>query len=169
MLASWLVNIRFWPLSARSRSIVLSDVPTCAEAILPRGQENGRRAYRQYGQGLRRTHAAKALGPPGCAAAADRGVAALARCARIALRAAPGGADAPQRNAGWVDLAARCSRGKENKLTIRGEKHTSDVATDAVLYRGIAARSFERTFQRWCQTVSSMSPIRKNIQFCGQY
>ena len=36
---------------------------------------------------------------------------------------------------------------KENKLTIRGEKHTSDVATDAVLYQGIAARSFERTFQ----------------------
>ena len=35
---------------------------------------------------------------------------------------------------------------KENKLTIRGEKHTSDLATDA-LYQGIAARSFERTFQ----------------------
>ena len=36
---------------------------------------------------------------------------------------------------------------KENKLTIRGEKHTNHVATDAVLYQGIAARSFERTFQ----------------------
>ena len=36
---------------------------------------------------------------------------------------------------------------KENKLTIRGQKHISDVATDAVLYQGIAARSFERTFQ----------------------
>jgi len=36
---------------------------------------------------------------------------------------------------------------KENKLTIRGEKHISDVATDAVLYQGIAARSFERAFQ----------------------
>jgi molecular chaperone IbpA len=36
---------------------------------------------------------------------------------------------------------------KENKLTIRGEKHTNDVATDTVLYQGIAARSFERTFQ----------------------
>jgi len=59
---------------------VLSDVPTCAEAILPRGQENGRRPYRQYGRGLRRTHAAKALGPVGCTAAAARGVAALARC-----------------------------------------------------------------------------------------
>ena len=36
---------------------------------------------------------------------------------------------------------------KENKLTIRGEKHANDAATDAVLYQGIAARSFERTFQ----------------------
>ena len=36
---------------------------------------------------------------------------------------------------------------KENKLSIRGEKHASDVPTDAVLYHGIAARSFERTFQ----------------------
>jgi len=57
-----------------------SDVLTCAEAILPRGQENGRRPYREYGRGLRRTHAAKAPGPSGCAAAAARGVAALARC-----------------------------------------------------------------------------------------
>jgi hypothetical protein len=60
--------------------MMFSDGPTCAEAILPRGQENGRRAYRQYGRGLRRTHAAKAPGPSGCAAAAARGVAALARC-----------------------------------------------------------------------------------------
>jgi len=60
--------------------MMFSDGPTCAEAILPRGQENGRRAYRQYGRGLRRTHAAKALGPWGCAAAAARYVAALARC-----------------------------------------------------------------------------------------
>src|SRR5262245_26381846 len=51
----------------------------------------GRWAYRQYGRGLRRTHAAKAPGPSGCTAAATRGVAALARCPRIALRAAPGG------------------------------------------------------------------------------
>ena len=36
---------------------------------------------------------------------------------------------------------------KENKLTIRGKKHTGDLPTDAVLYQGIAARSFERTFQ----------------------
>jgi molecular chaperone IbpA len=36
---------------------------------------------------------------------------------------------------------------KENKLIIRGEKHANDAATDAVLYQGIAARSFERTFQ----------------------
>src|SRR5262245_514701 len=62
------------------QGMMLSDGPTCAVAILPRGQENGRRAYRQYGRGLRRTHAAKTPGHPGCAAAAARCVAALARC-----------------------------------------------------------------------------------------
>ena len=36
---------------------------------------------------------------------------------------------------------------RENKLSICGKKHASDVPTDAVLYQGIAARSFERTFQ----------------------
>jgi molecular chaperone IbpA len=37
---------------------------------------------------------------------------------------------------------------KENVLTIRGEKNTADKKQDGeVLYQGIAARSFERTFQ----------------------
>jgi len=37
---------------------------------------------------------------------------------------------------------------KENRLTIRGEKKTDDEEkTDDVLYRGIAARTFERSFQ----------------------
>jgi molecular chaperone IbpA len=37
---------------------------------------------------------------------------------------------------------------KENRLTIRGEKKTNDEAkTGDVLYQGIAARSFERSFQ----------------------
>jgi molecular chaperone IbpA len=37
---------------------------------------------------------------------------------------------------------------KENRLAIRGEKKTNDEEkTRAVLYRGIAARTFERSFQ----------------------
>src|SRR6202048_284637 len=37
---------------------------------------------------------------------------------------------------------------KENRLTIRGEKQTSDKdKTGEVLYQGIAARTFERSFQ----------------------
>jgi molecular chaperone IbpA len=37
---------------------------------------------------------------------------------------------------------------KENRLTIRGEKQTNDEEkTGDVLYRGIAARTFERSFQ----------------------
>jgi hypothetical protein len=35
-----------------------------------------------------------------------------------------------------VDLLFCRLEVKENKLTIRGEKHTSDVATDAALYQG---------------------------------
>jgi HSP20 family molecular chaperone IbpA len=37
---------------------------------------------------------------------------------------------------------------KENRLTIRGEKQNNDEEkTGDVLYRGIAARSFERSFE----------------------
>jgi molecular chaperone IbpA len=36
---------------------------------------------------------------------------------------------------------------KENTLTIRGEKQAKTEATGEVLYRGIAARAFERVFQ----------------------
>ena len=37
---------------------------------------------------------------------------------------------------------------KENRLTIRGEKQTNDEEkTGDVLYQGIAARAFERSFQ----------------------
>ena len=37
---------------------------------------------------------------------------------------------------------------KENTLTIRGEKQTNDEErTGEILYRGIAARTFERSFQ----------------------
>src|ERR1700676_5391513 len=37
---------------------------------------------------------------------------------------------------------------KENKLTIRGEKQTNvEEKTGEVLYQGIAARTFERSFQ----------------------
>jgi molecular chaperone IbpA len=37
---------------------------------------------------------------------------------------------------------------KENRLTIRGEKQTNDEAkTGDVLYKGIAERTFERSFQ----------------------
>jgi hypothetical protein len=67
---TWLSDFKNWERSTTIRiltlgawSMMLSDGPTCAGAILPRGQENGRRAYRQYGRGLRRNHAAKALGP----------------------------------------------------------------------------------------------------------
>jgi molecular chaperone IbpA len=42
---------------------------------------------------------------------------------------------------------------KENTLTIRGEKRTStDERTGQVLYQGIAARAFERGFQRLSNT-----------------
>ena len=36
---------------------------------------------------------------------------------------------------------------KENRLTIRGEKHTNEEKTGDVLYQGIAARTFARLFQ----------------------
>jgi molecular chaperone IbpA len=36
---------------------------------------------------------------------------------------------------------------KENTLTIRGEKQMNDEETRELLYRGIAARNFERSFQ----------------------
>ena len=36
---------------------------------------------------------------------------------------------------------------KENRLTIRGEKQTKEEKTGDVLYQGIAARAFERSFQ----------------------
>jgi molecular chaperone IbpA len=36
---------------------------------------------------------------------------------------------------------------KENRLAIRGEKQTSEEETGDVLYQGIAARAFERSFQ----------------------
>ena len=36
---------------------------------------------------------------------------------------------------------------KENTLTIKGEKTTEEAAKAEVLYRGIAARAFERAFQ----------------------
>jgi len=65
-----------------------------------RGQEKGVARIGEYGQAFRRTHDAKGPGPAGCVAAGPRGVAALDRIARYALRAAPGGS--PRRNA--VDL-----------------------------------------------------------------
>ena len=36
---------------------------------------------------------------------------------------------------------------KENRLAIRGEKQTDEEKTGEVLYQGIAARAFERSFQ----------------------
>ena len=36
---------------------------------------------------------------------------------------------------------------KENTLTIRGDKQLNDEETRELLYRGIAARNFERSFQ----------------------
>ena len=36
---------------------------------------------------------------------------------------------------------------KENRLAIRGEKQTNEEKTGDVLYQGIAARAFERSFQ----------------------
>ena len=36
---------------------------------------------------------------------------------------------------------------KENRLAIRGEKQTNEEETGDVLYQGIAARAFERSFQ----------------------
>ena len=49
--------------------------------------------------------------------------------------------------AGFTD-ADLSIEAKENTLTIRGEKQTNDEEkTGDVLYRGIAARTFERSFQ----------------------
>jgi molecular chaperone IbpA len=43
----------------------------------------------------------------------------------------------------WADLSIET---KENKLVIRGEKQAAEKTSD-VLYQGIAARTFERSFQ----------------------
>ena len=43
----------------------------------------------------------------------------------------------------WVDLSIET---KENRLLIRGEKQAAQKTGD-VIYQGIAARSFERSFQ----------------------
>ena len=49
--------------------------------------------------------------------------------------------------AGFTD-ADLSIEAKENRLTIRGEKQTNDEEkTGEVLYQGIAARAFERSFQ----------------------
>ena len=49
--------------------------------------------------------------------------------------------------AGFTD-ADLSIEAKENRLTIRGEKQTNDEEqTGEVLYRGIAARTFERSYQ----------------------
>jgi molecular chaperone IbpA len=48
--------------------------------------------------------------------------------------------------AGFTD-ADLSIEAKENRLTIWGEKQTNDEVKGDVLYRGIAARTFERSFQ----------------------
>jgi molecular chaperone IbpA len=48
--------------------------------------------------------------------------------------------------AGFTD-ADLSIEAKENTLTIRGEKQMHDEETRELLYRGIAARTFERSFQ----------------------
>ena len=55
------------------------------------GQKQDEARSPAYARALRRTRAAKAPGPAGCAVAGARGVAPLGRCGGIALRAAPGG------------------------------------------------------------------------------
>jgi molecular chaperone IbpA len=48
--------------------------------------------------------------------------------------------------AGFTD-ADLSIEAKENTLTIRGQKQTTEAETANVLYQGIAARTFERSFQ----------------------
>jgi len=48
--------------------------------------------------------------------------------------------------AGFTD-ADLSIEAKENRLAIRGEKQTDEEKTGDVIYRGIAARTFERSFQ----------------------
>jgi molecular chaperone IbpA len=48
--------------------------------------------------------------------------------------------------AGFTD-ADLSIEAKENTLTIRGEKQMNDEETAELLYQGIAARNFERSFQ----------------------
>ena len=50
--------------------------------------------------------------------------------------------------AGFTDAPDLSIEAKENKLAIRGEKQTNDEEKPSdVLYQGIAARAFERSFQ----------------------
>jgi molecular chaperone IbpA len=48
--------------------------------------------------------------------------------------------------AGFTD-ADLSIEAKENRLTIRGEKQTDEEKASDLLYQGIAARTFERSFQ----------------------
>jgi hypothetical protein len=53
---------------------------------------------------------------------------------------------------------------KENTLTIRGEKQTNDEETTGeLLYRGIAARNFERNFQL-ADHVEVIAPARRSAR-----
>lgn len=67
--------------------------------ILRSGQEESEARSRDYGRAFRRTRSAKAPGPSGWLAARARFVAALDRCARIALRTAPCGSHRRKANA----------------------------------------------------------------------
>src|SRR5712692_5302395 len=54
---------------------------------------------------------------------------------------------------------------KENRLTIRGEKQTNDEEkTGEVLYQGIAARTFERSFELADYVKVSLSTVFDGIR-----
>jgi molecular chaperone IbpA len=53
-----------------------------------------------------------------------------------------------RRSSSAVVILASVKKAKENTLTIRGEKQTNDEEKSGdVLYKGIAERTFERSFQ----------------------
>jgi molecular chaperone IbpA len=90
------------------------------------------------------------LASTGCSPCSTRSAAWKGRCRAIRPTISRGQANDYRISvavAGFTDADLSIET-KENRLTIRGEKQTNDEEkTGDVLYQGIAARSFERSFE----------------------
>jgi hypothetical protein len=86
-----------------------------------------RRAYRQYGRAVRRTHDAKFPGPSGWVRAGNRVVAPHRPMPRIALRAAPSGLPRPHATQECVNLVTTGSRHEAKKNDGHGNVRRSHV------------------------------------------